>query len=99
MALKLNMSMSLDGYVAGPNQSEETPLGEGGEELHEWMLKLAAWKERHGEEGGEVNESTPVAEELESGLGAWIMGRGMFGGGPGPWDDTWKGFWGDEPPY
>ena len=98
--LKLQISISLDGYVAGPNQSEEHPLGEGGEALHEWALKLAAWREPHGKEGGEVNPSTEVFEEASENVGAVIMGRGMFGGGPGPWgDDPWQGWWGDEPPF
>jgi len=98
--LRFEISVSLDGYVAGPNQSEESPLGEGGEQLHEWVIKLAAWRESHGREGGEVNASTPLMEESLSGVGAVIMGRGMFGGGPGPWgEDPWQGWWGKEPPF
>jgi dihydrofolate reductase len=98
--LRFEISISLDGYVAGPNQSEEHPLGEGGMRLHEWILKLAAWREPHGREGGEVNASTPLVEEARSGVGAGVMGRNMFGGGPGPWgDDPWQGWWGDEPPF
>jgi dihydrofolate reductase len=98
--LKLQISISLDGYVAGPNQSEEHPLGESGEALHDWALKLAAWREPHGREGGEVNASTEVFEEGTDNTGAIVMGRNMFGGGPGPWgDDPWQGWWGDEPPF
>jgi dihydrofolate reductase len=98
--LRMQISVSVDGYVAGPNQSEEHPLGEGGEQLHEWALKLAAWREPHGAAGGEVNASTPVMEEALAGIGATIMGRNMFGGGPGPWgDDPWTGWWGDDPPF
>ncbi len=98
--VRFEISISLDGYVAGPNQSEEHPLGEGGEDLHEWVVKLAAWREAHGHEGGEVNASTPLMEEAQSGVGAVLMGRGMFGGGPGPWgDDPWQGWWGEEPPF
>jgi dihydrofolate reductase len=97
--LKLNITMSLDGYVAGPGQSAEHPLGIGGEQLHGWLVPLAAFRERHGAEGGEVNESTPFAEDILAGAGATIMGRTLFGGGPGPWDDAWQGWWGDEPPY
>jgi dihydrofolate reductase len=98
--LRFEISISLDGYVAGPNQSEENPLGEGGEALHEWVVKLAVWREAHGYEGGEVNASTPLMEEAQSGVGAVIMGRNMFGGGPGPWgEDPWQGWWGDEPPF
>lgn len=98
--LRFEISISLDGYVAGPNQSEENPLGEGGMQLHDWVLKLAAWREAHGYEGGEVNASTRLVEESQQGVGAVIMGRNMFGGGPGPWgDDPWQGWWGDEPPF
>jgi dihydrofolate reductase len=98
--LRFQISVSLDGFVAGPNQSEEHPLGEGGMQLHEWVFKLAAWREPHGREGGEVNASTPILEEATANIGATIMGRGMFGGGPGPWgDDPWRGWWGEEPPF
>jgi dihydrofolate reductase len=98
--LKTSISMSLDGYVAGPDQSRENPLGLGGEQLHEWVVPLRAFREGHGEEGGEVNASTPVAEGILGNVGATIMGRNMFGGGPGPWgDDPWKGWWGDDPPF
>ena len=98
--LRFQISISLDGFVAGPNQSEENPLGEGGEALHEWVVALAAWREPHGREGGEENASTPVFEEMTDGIGATIMGRNMFGGGPGPWgEEPWNGWWGDEPPF
>jgi dihydrofolate reductase len=98
--VKFEISISLDGYVAGPNQSEEHPLGEGGMRLHEWVFKLAAWRAQHGREGGEVNASTPLVEETTRGVGAVIMGRNMFGGGPGPWgEDPWQGWWGEEPPF
>jgi dihydrofolate reductase len=98
--LRFQISVSLDGFVAGPNPSGEHPLGEGGEELHEWVLKLAAWRKSHGREGGEINASTPIFEEATANIGATIMGRGMFGGGPGPWgDDPWQGWWGEEPPF
>jgi dihydrofolate reductase len=99
--LRLSMTVSLDGFVAGPDQSESDPLGVGGERLHEWLVSLKAFQDTHaGEGGGEVNASTPFAEEILAGTGATIMGRNMFGGGPGPWrDDSWKGFWGDDPPY
>jgi dihydrofolate reductase len=97
--LKLNITMSIDGFVAGPDQSPENPLGIGGEELHDWLVPLKAFRESHGHEGGEVNASTPFAEDILADAGATIMGRNMFGGGPGPWDETWKGWWGDDPPY
>jgi dihydrofolate reductase len=98
--LKLNITMSLDGFVAGPSQTESDPLGVGGELLHQWLLPLKAFRETHGEHGGEVNASTPFAEAILANAGATIMGRNMFGGGPGPWgEDPWNGFWGDNPPY
>jgi dihydrofolate reductase len=97
--LKLNITMSVDGFVAGPDQSTEHPLGVGGEQLHEWIVPLKAFREGHGGEGGEVNASTPFAEDILAGAGATIMGRNMFGGGPGPWKDDWQGWWGDDPPF
>jgi dihydrofolate reductase len=98
--LRFEISISLDGFVAGPNQSEEHPLGEGGMQLHEWVLKLAAWREPHGREGGEVTASSPLLEEGQARTGAVVMGRNMFGGGPGPWgEDPWQGWWGEEPPF
>lgn len=98
--LRFDISVSADGYIAGPNQSEENPLGEGGEQLHEWVIKLEVWRRAHGREGGEVTASTPLFEEALEDLGAVIMGRGMFGGGPGPWGERrWNGWWGEEPPF
>jgi dihydrofolate reductase len=98
--LRVSITMSLDGYVAGPDQSETNPLGIGGMQLHQWLVPLEAFRESHGKAGGEVNASTPIAEGILAGAGATIMGRNMFGGGPGPWgEDPWKGYWGDEPPY
>lgn len=97
---RFQISVSADGFIAGPNPSEDDPLGEGGEQLHEWVVKLAAWREPHGREGGEVNASTEVVEEALDNVGATVMGRKMFGGGPGPWgDDPWGGWWGDDPPF
>ena len=98
--VRIHISVSADGYVAGPNQSEENPLGEGGERLHDWLVALRAWREPHGLEGGEVNASSAVVEELQANLGAEIMGRGKFGGGPGSWgEDPWRGWWGEDPPF
>jgi dihydrofolate reductase len=99
--LRCHISISLDGFVAGPNQSEENPLGEAGERLHDWIVALRAWREPHGLEGGEVNASTLVVEESLADVGAEIMGRGKFGPpGGGPWgDDPWPGWWGDDPPF
>jgi dihydrofolate reductase len=98
--VRAHISVSADGYVAGPNQSIENPLGEGGESLHDWVVALKAWREPHGMEGGEENASTPVVQESLAGIGAEIMGRGKFGGGPGPWgEDPWPGWWGENPPF
>jgi dihydrofolate reductase len=93
--------MSLDGFVAGPNQSVKDPLGVGGERLHEWVVPLAQWRAMHGLEGGEVNESSPVVAESLANIGATIMGRNMFGGHPGPWSakEPWNGWWGTNPPF
>jgi dihydrofolate reductase len=99
--LRLKISMSLDGFVAGPSQSVDNPLGIGGMRLHQWAFPLRAWREMHGLEGGEINESTPVVEESLTNIGASVMGRNMFGGHPGPWDDEtpWNGWWGVNPPF
>ena len=93
------ISVSLDGYVAGPNQSLENPLGEGGERLHEWVLPTESWRGQHGLEGGERSADSEVVDEATADVGAHIMGRKMFGGGDGAWDEAWKGWWGDELPF
>src|ERR1700735_2753410 len=91
--------MSLDGFVAGQDQSLENPLGVGGHLLHDWMRAPAAWRRDAGLQGGEANASTAVYEQDDN-SGAVIMGRNMFGGGTGPWgDDPWQGWWGDDPPF
>jgi dihydrofolate reductase len=99
--VRAEISISLDGYGAGPNESHDTPLGEGGEDLHEWMIGLKAWRGSHGMEGGDVNASTEVFQEARDNIGAEIMGRGKFGPPEGgPWgDDSWTGWWGDDPPF
>ena len=98
--LKANLATSLDGYVAGPEQGLEDPLGKGGMRLHEWAFELAAFKEAHAGEGGVVNASTIVIEEMQQNVGAVIMGRNMFGPIRGPWqDESWRGWWGEDPPY
>jgi dihydrofolate reductase len=99
--LKFAISMSLDGFIAGPNQSVKDPLGVGGMRLHEWAVPLKAFREIHGEEGGEVNESNTIIEERFANVGATIMGRNMFGGNPGPWnwEKPWNGWWGTNPPF
>ena len=93
------ISISLDGYVAGPNQSLENPIGEGGMRLHQWVFETASWHEQHGEPGGARTADSDVVDGLFQNVGAYIMGRNMFGGGHGPWDETWTGWWGEEPPY
>jgi dihydrofolate reductase len=93
------ISISLDGFVAGPNQSSDDPLGEGGMRLHEWAFDTASWREAHGLEGGARTADSDLLGELVEGVGAYIMGRNMFGGGSGPWDADWTGWWGEEPPF
>jgi dihydrofolate reductase len=98
--LKFNITMSLDGYIAGPNQSVENPLGEGGEKLHEWAFAVQAFRERHGMEGGAAGPDNDIAAEYFENIGVTIMGRRMFGGGDGPWGkNPWNGWWGDDPPF
>src|ERR1700754_2907355 len=98
--LKLSITVSLDGYAAGPEQSVDNPLGIGGEQLHEWAVSLESWRKAHALEGGEVNPSSQIVEEMNAGVGAVVMGRNMFGGHPGPWrGDEWTGWWGEEPPF
>ena len=99
--LRFRISMSLDGFVAGPSQSVDNPLGIGGMRLHEWVFPLAVWRAMHGLEGGEVNASSAVVEESLANIGATVMGRNMFGGHPGPWKtkEPWNGWWGVNPPF
>src|SRR4051795_13242414 len=93
------ISISLDGYAAGPDQSPEDPLGQGGERLHEWALATQAWRAQHGREGGERSADSQVIDEVVQGIGAYIMGRKMFGGGDGPWNPEWTGWGGGDPPF
>ena len=99
--LRFRISMSLDGFVAGPSQSVDNPLGIGGMRLHEWVFPLAVWRAMHSLEGGEVNASSAVVEESLANVGATVMGRNMFGGHPGPWNtkEPWNGWWGVNPPF
>jgi dihydrofolate reductase len=99
--LTFEISVSLDGFVAGPDPTLDEPLGRGGEQLHEWVLATHAWRESHGREGGEDNADSALLEQSIAANGATIMGRRMFSGGAGPWEsdpnaDAW---WGDEPPF
>jgi dihydrofolate reductase len=96
--IRCHITVSLDGYVAGPNQSGENPLGEGGERLHEWALATDAWQAHHGGGGGERSADSEVIDETVAGVGAYVMGRRMFAGA-GPWDPDWRGWWGEDPPF
>jgi dihydrofolate reductase len=95
------ITMSVDGFVAGPSPSLEDPLGRGGMQLHDWAVSTAAWQERHGLEGGETDADSEVIAKSLAGQGALIMGRKMFSGGSGPWEDdpNREGWWGDDPPF
>jgi dihydrofolate reductase len=93
-------AVSLDGYAAGPNQSLENPLGVRGPELFEWFFSTRTWKQMHGQEGGSTGVDDRWARRGMENVGAWILGRNMFGPVRGPWpDDSWRGWWGEEPPY
>jgi dihydrofolate reductase len=94
------ISISVDGYAAGPNQSMDTPLGEGGERLHDWTVATRTWRAQHGREGGETGPDDDVVSWFGRGVGAYIMGRNMFGPPEGgEWDESWRGWWGENPPY
>jgi dihydrofolate reductase len=95
------ISMSLDGFVAGPDPTLEEPLGQGGEQLHEWVVRLRTWREAHGMEGGESDGDDAIFAESVEGTAAVVMGRKMFSGGSGPWEDdpNANGWWGEEPPF
>ena len=96
----LGFALSLDGFGAGPNQSLENPLGERGPELMQWFFPTRFWRAMQGQDGGETGADNEIAERSMQGIGAYILGRNMFGPIRGPWpDDRWKGWWGDEPPY
>jgi dihydrofolate reductase len=99
--LRVNsFGMSLDGCGAGPHQSLTNPLGEGGEALHESITSTRTFKRMYGGEGGETGKDDDFVARGMANIGAWILGRNMFGPVRGPWpDDEWKGWWGDEPPY
>ena len=95
-----SFTISLDGYGAGPNQTRETPLGVGGEELHEWLVNSRTFKSMYGGEGGDTGIDEDFAARGMAGVGAWILGRNMFGPIRGPWpDESWRGWWGATPPY
>ena len=99
--LTFDITMSLDGFIAAPNASLENPLGEGGMRLHEWAFAAQSWREQHGMSGGDANEDSEILEEATKAMGAVIMGRKMFSGGEGPWEDDQNaaGWWGDDPPF
>ena len=94
------ISVSLDGYAAGPNQTMDNPLGEGGDRIHEWVIATRSWRAQHDKEGGETGPDDDAAAWFGRGVGAYIMGRNMFGPpAGGEWDESWRGWWGDDPPY
>ena len=99
--LILDISMSVDGFVAGPDQTLDDPLGKGGEALHEWAFATEAWQRSHGRDVGERSADSEVVERHLARVGATVMGRRMFSGGEGPWESDPKadGWWGDEPPF
>jgi len=95
-----NFTISLDGYGAGPDQTIDNPLGIGGEALHDWLISTRAWRKMHGMEGGASGIDDDFAARGLDNFGAWIIGRNMFGPVRGPWTEmTWRGWWGDEPPF
>jgi dihydrofolate reductase len=99
-AVVLDITTSLDGLITGPDPGPDQPLGAGGERLHDWAYGLATFRQRHGEAGGVTNADDRVLAEAFDRAGAVVMGRGMFGGGDGPWgDEPWEGWWGDDPPF
>lgn len=95
-----SFAISIDGYGAGPNQDLQNPIGVRGTELMEWLFNTRMWRNMHQLDGGETGVDNEMADQGFAGIGAWILGRNMFGPIRGPWlDDNWKGWWGDEPPY
>ena len=99
--VRVELSISLDGFVAGADRSLEQPLGAGGEQLHEWVVRLASWRAPHGLEGGETGADDDLFAESLASTRAVVMGRNMFSGGTGPWEDDPRadGWWGDDPPF
>ena len=98
-SITCHISISLDGFVAGPNQSLENPIGEGGMRLPEWLFATDSWHQQQGTDGGRASSDSEVVREVVQGVGAYILGRRMFGGGEGTWDESWTGWWGEDPPY
>jgi dihydrofolate reductase len=99
--VRVHVTTTLDGFMAGPNQTLERPFGDGMDHIHDWILNLKSFREMQGMgSDGETGPSDDVIRETAANLGAWILGRNMFGGGRGPWSEPeWKGWWGDTPPY
>lgn len=95
-----SFGISLDGFGAGPDQGLQNPLGVRGAELMQWFFPTKVWRSKQGQEGGETGVDNRMAERGFANLGAWVLGRNMFGPVRGPWpDESWKGWWGEEPPY
>lgn len=101
MTTFLDITMSLDGFVAGPNATLENPLGENGESLHDWVVVQKSWREQHGLEGGDAGPDSDLVQETRDRTGAFVMGRRMFSGGSGPWEDdpNASGWWSEDPPF
>jgi len=99
--VRLGITMSADGYVAGPDQGREQPIGERGQQLHQWAFAVRSFRQSHGMEGGETGTDDEIIAESVRNIGATIMGRHMFGEWDGPWKDNppWNGWWGDDPPF
>lgn len=97
--LVAKVSISLDGFVAGPNQSLDNPLGVGGQRVHEWMFATAHWARQQGGDVPPETEDSKVADRMHENVGAFVMGRNMFSPGRGGWDMSWRGWWGEDPPY
>src|SRR5262245_3647560 len=98
--LRFQMNMTLDGFTAGINQRLDKPFGDGTDHMNDWLFRLSSFRQLFGQEGGETGPSDDVMRETRANLGATIMGRHMFGGGPGDWPDpAWNGWWGDNPPF
>lgn len=97
--VRSRISISVDGFVAGPDQSLDNPIGVGGLQLHQWQFQTAAFHAMVGKEGGSRSADSEIVEQSFQGVGAYIMGRNMFGPGRGAWDQSWRGWWGADPPF
>jgi dihydrofolate reductase len=99
MPITSHISVSLDGFVAGPHQPTTAPIGEGGLRLHKWAFATRAWNAQHGRADGADGPDSDLVGRLTDGIGAYVMGRNMFSAGRGAWDPEWRGWWGEDPPF